>query len=227
MQTEKISQGIGRQGERLKEGFLKEISPMCQDTHIGLEKENLCYVAEKLYKLLANDFLLANKLKNYSWNVVGSNFFQLHTLFGTLAEELFCLFDTTNKHVRELGARVPNVVDIIKVADLVEIKPSEWLDQLEMINCVLKDYELILQHLRRQQEDVENKFKDPVMGDFIIDVEKIHRMHAFKLRSFIVAPQHHEGGGARPPTTTATKSMGSTQVGSEQSATIGGRSQGR
>jgi starvation-inducible DNA-binding protein len=217
MQTEKkreeFAQGIGKQGEHYKEGFLKELSPMCQETHIGLDKENLCNVVEKLYKLAANEFLLANKLKNYSWNVVGSNFFQLHTLFGALAEELFLIFDRTCKHIRELGARVPNVCDMIRIADLVEIKPAEWCDQLEMINCLLKDHELILQHLRRKQEEVEGRYKDPVMADFIIEVEKVHRMQAFKLRSFVVAPQHHEGGGAQPQT---EKTTGKSPIGREQ-----------
>jgi starvation-inducible DNA-binding protein len=218
MQTEKrreeYAQGsIGKGcGEQYKENFLKELSPMCQETHVGLEKETLCYVVEKLYKLAANEFLLANKLKNYSWNVVGSNFLQLHTLFCEQAEELCCIFDKTCKHIRELGARVPNVCDIIKIADLVEIKPADWCDQFEMINCVLKDQETMLQCLRKKEEKVENKYRDPVMADFIIDVEQVHRTQAFKLRSFVVAPQHHEGGGQQPQT---EKTAGKSPIGRE------------
>jgi starvation-inducible DNA-binding protein len=201
-----MQQAVPQQQPMHREGkeMLKEICPTYQPVNIGLEKEGICLVMERLYKFTAHDFLLASKLHNYKWNVVGSNFFQLHKLFGELSEGLFEILDRTFKHIRELGARVPNVQDMLKIADVIEIKPGEWCDQMEMINCALKDYENILQHLSKCQEEIEHRAKDHVIADFVVEVEKCYRLHAYKLRSFVVAPAHHGGGGAaeQPARTT-------------------------
>jgi starvation-inducible DNA-binding protein len=47
-------------------------------TNIGISDSNTQAVAFQLNKLLANEFVLYTKTRNYHWNIGGMNFFELH-----------------------------------------------------------------------------------------------------------------------------------------------------
>lgn len=64
-------------------------------------------VAAALGVLLADSYILALKTQNYHWNVVGSDFVQLHTLFGDQYEALSGAIDEVAERIRALGFPAP------------------------------------------------------------------------------------------------------------------------
>ena len=74
---------------------------------IGLVPEKSQLAAKKLNTILADEFVLYTKTRNYHWNVEGSNFMEMHkfyeTLYSELAESYRCS-SGTNKINRALLA---------------------------------------------------------------------------------------------------------------------------
>lgn len=64
-------------------------------------------VAVALGVLLADSYILALKTQNYHWNVVGSDFAQLHQLFGDQYDALADAVDEVAERIRALGFPAP------------------------------------------------------------------------------------------------------------------------
>ena len=64
-------------------------------------------VTDALKKILAETYSLQLKTQNYHWNVEGSNFISLHTLFETQYNDLFVAVDTIAERIRALGEKAP------------------------------------------------------------------------------------------------------------------------
>jgi starvation-inducible DNA-binding protein len=60
-------------------------------------------VSQTLQKVLASTYGLYLATHNYHWNVEGSKFIALHTLFETQYNELFLAVDTLAERIRALG----------------------------------------------------------------------------------------------------------------------------
>ncbi len=57
-------------------------------TNIGIPENHLQEVAIELNKVLADEFLLYAKTRNYHWNVEGSNFMEMHKFYESQYEQL-------------------------------------------------------------------------------------------------------------------------------------------
>ncbi|HKU83881.1 MAG TPA: hypothetical protein VJP58_07555, partial [Candidatus Nitrosocosmicus sp.] len=59
----------------------KQVNEMKEDVDIGIETENRKGVVGILNILLADEYLLFTKTRNYHWNVVGKDFKERHEFF--------------------------------------------------------------------------------------------------------------------------------------------------
>lgn len=76
---------------------------------------------DKSKEVLANTFILYMKAHGYHWNVVGSDFPQLHKFFGKFYEEVHGAVDDLAEHVRQLDAFAPGTLKrLIEVSSLEE-----------------------------------------------------------------------------------------------------------
>ncbi len=64
-------------------------------------------VVAALGVLLADSYILSLKTQNYHWNVVGSDFVQLHQLFGAQYDALSGAIDEVAERIRALGSPAP------------------------------------------------------------------------------------------------------------------------
>ena len=60
-------------------------------------------VVELLQKLLADEYVLYTKTRNYHWNVVGPQFNDLHKFFEAQYNELNTIVDDMAERARSLG----------------------------------------------------------------------------------------------------------------------------
>src|SRR5213596_2904084 len=78
-------------------------------------------VVEILNTLLADEYLLYTKTRNYHWNVTGPQFNDLHKFFEAQYEELNEFVDEVAERARQLGGRAyGTLAEFVKVARLTE-----------------------------------------------------------------------------------------------------------
>ena len=75
--------------------------------NIALGDEQRQGVVEILGRLLADEYLLYTKTRNYHWNVVGLQFHDLHKLFEAQYEELDDYVDDVAERIRAVGRPHP------------------------------------------------------------------------------------------------------------------------
>ena len=74
---------------------------------IGIDKRNREMMSDALSRVLADNFILSLKTRNYHWNVTGPLFSQLHSLFQSIYESLDEAGDTIAERIRALGYKAP------------------------------------------------------------------------------------------------------------------------
>lgn len=158
---------------------------------IGLDAEDREEVSAILNKLLADEFSLYVKTRNFHWNVTGIQFSALHTIFEGQYEQLDDIIDETAERVRSLGG-VPSgsMRQFLKDSSLREI-PGELLPAPEMLRLLLEDHEAVIRSLRRNLETCASKHHDAGTSDFLTGIMERHEKSAWVLRSHLaVSPSN-------------------------------------
>jgi len=153
--------------------------------NIGITEQNLEGVIKILSTLLADEYVLYTKARNYHWNVVGMQFNDLHKFFQTLYEELNEYVDDVAERIRTLGGKsVATLKEFLELTRLRE-HPGEYPDAKTMISNLLADYETIIRNLREDIVTVGEKYKDLGTADFLTELMEKHEKTAWMLRSFL------------------------------------------
>src|SRR6185295_4746161 len=88
---------------------------------IGLKDASRTAVVDILNTTLSDEVVLYIKTRNYHWNVVGSDFGELHKFFEGQYEELEDFMDDTAERARALGGHaLGTLAEYLKTARLKE-----------------------------------------------------------------------------------------------------------
>src|SRR5476649_1719747 len=91
--------------------------------NIGINDKDRKKIADGLSKLLADTYTLYLKTHNFHWNVTGSMFSTLHTLFETQYTELWQAADVIAERIRALDEIAPGTyTEFTKLTSLAEAK---------------------------------------------------------------------------------------------------------
>ena len=151
---------------------------------IGLTEKNSQAVAEKLNRLLADEFLLSLKTRNYHWNVEGSNFMEMHKFYEGLYDELDEVIDEVAERTRAIGHYSQGrMADFLKTATLEEQPYTN--DQQKQLKDLLSDHETIIKYLRKDIDLFQDKYKDAGNTDFITGLMQKHEKWAWFIRSYL------------------------------------------
>jgi len=141
---------------------------------------------EKLYKLLSDTqaslFVLFQKTWVYHWNVVGSEFYQFHKVFGDQYEAMFEEIDRLTEHMRFLKVKpVSTLKRIIEVSQVEEADSS--LNAMGMVNDLIKCNQQIVDLLGQVAEEAEAQ-KSRGTTNLVDDLNEAHGKFIWMLRSF-------------------------------------------
>ena len=143
-------------------------------SYLGLDEKKTTKTVQELNILLADYHIYYQKLRNFHWNVIGKNFFDLHEKF----EELY---DDAKLKVDEIAERIltlrfqptSNLSDYLKASNLKE--SSSDLTDTKMIQTLLDDHGILLKQMRKVTE-VADKGGDEgtidLIGAYIRELEK-------------------------------------------------------
>jgi starvation-inducible DNA-binding protein len=152
--------------------------------NIGLTEKNSQAIAEKLNTILADEFLLSLKTRNYHWNVEGSNFMEMHKFYEGLYDELDEIVDEVAERVRTLGHYSEGrMVDFLKLTHLQEEAYSN--DQNVQLKSLLNDHETMVRQLRKDIDLMQDKYKDAGNADFLTGLMEKHEKWAWFIRSYL------------------------------------------
>ncbi|GGK53711.1 MULTISPECIES: Dps family protein [Flavobacteriaceae] len=143
-------------------------------SYLNLDKEKTSKTVFELNILLADYHIYYQKLRNFHWNILGKNFFDLHEKFESM-------YNDAQKKIDEIAERIltlryqplSNYSGYLKISDLKESKSD--ITDVEMVKCLLKDHTLLINQLRNSARAAENANDDgtaDLIGGYIRDIEK-------------------------------------------------------
>ena len=152
--------------------------------NIGISEKNLEAVALMLNTVLADEFLLYVKTRNYHWNVTGIHFRDLHVFFESQYTELEEVIDEIAERVRYLGHNaIGTLNEFSQLTRLLESKAKD-LTAEQMLRNLLDDHETVIRVLRQDLEKAE-EYKDAGTNDFLTGLMEKHEKTAWMIRSHL------------------------------------------
>jgi starvation-inducible DNA-binding protein len=152
--------------------------------NIGISDKNSKEVAGVLNKILADEYLLYTKTRNYHWNIEGSNFMEMHLFFENQYNSIDESIDEIAERVRQIGHYTQGrLKDFIKQSQLVEQEYTS--DQKSQLKNLLDDHEAIIRFLRLHIDIFTDKYKDAGNADYITGLMEKHEKMAWFLRSYL------------------------------------------
>jgi starvation-inducible DNA-binding protein len=153
-----------------------------QPVEIGVKEERRAEVAKSLSTFLASTYTLYMKSLYYHWNVTGSNFHGLHTLFEKQYNDLHIAGDEIAERVRALGHFVPGTFsEYMKLSYISEDKKLPK-DAREMVETLMKNHQTCSLQAR-QVMTVAEEAEDQVTVDMMVNRMSTHDEAAWMLRS--------------------------------------------
>ena len=153
--------------------------------NIGIADDRRDGVLRILTALLADEYVLYTKTRNYHWNVVGPQFNDLHRFFETQYDALNEVVDEVAERGRTLGG--PAIGTLAEMLDHARLKehPKQYPDAKQMLANLLADHEAIVRTLRGDVAAAMDKFGDAGTSDFLTGLMEKHEKMAWMLRSFL------------------------------------------
>ena len=142
--------------------------------YLNIDNQKVLPVVSELNVLLADYHVHYQKLRNFHWNILGKNFFDLHNRF----EEMY---NDTRVKIDEVAERIVALKyhPISKLSDYIEVsrikESSPLLTDEEMVADIINDNKIILEQLGKIIERA-TKAKDEgtvdMIGAYIRELEK-------------------------------------------------------
>ena len=147
-------------------------------SYLNLDKKKTSATAKELNILLADYHMYYQKLRNFHWNVVGGNFFDLHTKFEEMYDDAKLKIDEIAERILTLRFQpTSNLSDYIKMSSIKEA--SENTKDLEMVKKLLEDHGKLLKQMRKVVDTADTNGDEgtiDMIGGYIGDIEKVSWM---------------------------------------------------
>jgi len=156
----------------------KEVKTKRSFVKLGYTKMEAAELVEGMNKLLANYSVHYQKLRNFHWNVKGSDFFDIHEKFEEQYNAAIENIDEIAERIRVFGQTPFSTMR--EFLDHSEIKESGTdLHSMEMVKEIIKDYEILLEYMFNVIElaiEHGDSGTEDMVKDFVKDIEKYHWM---------------------------------------------------
>ncbi len=142
--------------------------------YLNLDKEKTSKTVFELNILLADYHLYYQKLRNFHWNVLGKNFFDLHEKFETMYDDAKVKIDEIAERILTLRFQpVSNYSEYLKLSNLKE--SSSDISDTEMVKDLLNDHGKLLTQMRKvveKAEEAKDEGTIDLVGAYIRELEK-------------------------------------------------------
>ncbi len=151
---------------------------------IGISESNRDSIVKILNAVLADEYVLYTKTRNYHWNVAGPQFNDLHKFFEAQYEALNEVVDDVAERARALGGKAFGTLAEFAQHTRLKEQPGKQPAALTMVANLQADHEAMIRALRADLETVMEKHNDAGTSDFLTGLMEKHEKMAWMLRSF-------------------------------------------
>ena len=142
---------------------------------------------EKLFKLLSDAqsslFVLFHKTWAFHWNVVGSDFTQLHQLFGGQYETMFEEIDRLSEHMRYLNVKpLSSLSRMLEVTQIQEAASSTTANN--MLSELLQNNEKFCEMMQEISEEADTQ-KQYATSNLVQDLMESHGKFIWQLKAHL------------------------------------------
>lgn len=155
-----------------------------ENVGIGLDQNVRKKSAESLDVILADEYILLVKARNYHWNVQGPMFNDLHAFFESVYDELNLIVDEIAERIRQVGGRAPGTMSEFKNLGKINEEPGLIKTDREMVNDLLSGYETIIKEIRSRIVEEEDH-RDEGTAHMLVDIMVKQEKRAWMLRSMV------------------------------------------
>ena len=170
-------------------GFYLKYQParysIASKINIAIKDNHRSEVSKILNALLANEYLLYTKTRNYHWNITGPQFNDLHKFFEAQYTELNIIVDDVAERTRALGAASHGSMAEFLAHTTLKEAPGKAIGAKISLTNLLLDHEAIIRDLRRDLDLCSNQYGDMGTSDFLTGLMEQHEKMAWMLRSFL------------------------------------------
>lgn len=151
-----------------------------------LSNEVKLKIADLLKPILADQFVLYTKARNYHWNITGSMFFTLHIKFEELYNELALDVDETAERIRTYGSNAPGTMsEFLKLSGLKEEAEGNYPNQFEMATKIAEDYNFLSARINEVGLKLQKEFGDEITAGKLYSIAERYEKHVWMLKSLI------------------------------------------
>jgi len=142
--------------------------------YLNLDSKKTKATVDELNILLSDYHLYYQKLRNFHWNIVGHNFFDLHEQFEMMYDDAKLKIDEIAERILTLRYQpTSNYSDYLEISNLKE-SPSDTKD-VKMVDILLEDHGAILKQMRTVVETADagnDEGTIDLIGAYIRELEK-------------------------------------------------------
>ena len=153
------------------------------EPNIGIIDKDREGVGKVRMTLLADEYVLYTKTRNYHWNVAGPQFSNLHKFFESQHKVPDDNVDEVAELARAVG--VPAIGTLQEFTQHARVKehPAHDRASREMIVDLLGDHETIIRQLREDVQMTAEKYHDMGTSDFLTGILEQHEKIVWMLRA--------------------------------------------
>lgn len=142
--------------------------------YLNIKEEKLLPVVVELNTLLADYHLYYQKLRNFHWNILGRNFFDLHENFEQLYEDARIKIDEIAERILTLRYHpMSNLSAYLKASSIKESDTA--LRDSEMVTEILNSHSILLRQMSnvvKEADAVGDEGTMDLIGAYIRELEK-------------------------------------------------------
>ncbi|MBI4243899.1 MAG: DNA starvation/stationary phase protection protein [Planctomycetes bacterium] len=154
--------------------------------NIGLNENEMGKTIVVLNQLLANEYVLYTKTRNYHWNILGPQFNDLHKWFETQYTELNVIVDDVAERIRQLGGLTTASLTEFTKSSRVPDQHTTKLNAKSMIQNLHTDHETIIKSLRNDIRSLAtHSSQDEGTIDFLTGLMEQHEKTAWMLKAYL------------------------------------------
>lgn len=130
----------------------------------------------KLNEFLSDLNVFYRKLQNYHWNIVGKDFFVIHSKLEEYYNEINRQIDEIGEHILILGKQpLGTMKDYLEKTSIAEAK-NEKVQDIVVFENIIADYESLLKKVVEIKEmaDEQNEYgTSSLMDNYIVEYSKV------------------------------------------------------
>lgn len=142
--------------------------------YLNIQTEKVLPVAKELNQLLAEYHIYYQKLRNFHWNIVGKNFFELHEKFEEMYGDARIKIDEIAERILTLQYHpVSSYSRYLKIAKISEESPFQT--DSDMVFILLEDHKTLLAQMStiiEKATEVGDEGTVDLIGGYITSLEK-------------------------------------------------------